>query len=173
MVAVGSMFFLVAFILLLSARRKQSWVQTTKQQYHIADGSITYSDLNIPARPLFSPRYQITGKPDYIVEKDHRVFPVEVKTGAHTTPLKNHVLQLATYCQLLEDAYDVDVPYGLLVYESGSFTIPFTPLLRYEIATSVEHMRLALRKGTIHLNHHDLRRCKACSFHRYCDKRLV
>jgi len=40
----------------------------------------------MPAKPLFSKRYRISSKPDYIIKKDGHQIPVEVKTGQHYEP---------------------------------------------------------------------------------------
>jgi len=74
-----------------------------KKQYKIPKGKMTYSDLNVPAKPFFSKRHRITGKPDYVIIENNKYIPIELKSGSHLMPRKNHILQLATYCQLLED----------------------------------------------------------------------
>ena len=129
-------------VFLLVSQKKKTMVKATKQHYRIPDGSITYSDLNIPAKPLFSKRYRISGKPDYIVEKNDQYVPVEVKSGPHLSPLKNHVLQLGTYCQLIEDAYGTYVPHGVLVYDSASFVISFNPQLRFEVSSTIKKIMI-------------------------------
>jgi hypothetical protein len=54
-----------------------------KKKYKIPEGKITYSDLNKPAKPYFSKRYRITGKPDYIIKRNKDFIPVEMKTSSH------------------------------------------------------------------------------------------
>ena len=103
-------------------------VDKLKKQHKIQKGKLTYSDLNELGKPFFSKRYRITGKPDYVIAKGNRNIPVEFKTGSHDEPLKNHVLQLAAYCHLLEENYGAFVPYGILVYNSKfQYKIPFDP----------------------------------------------
>jgi len=148
-------------------------VVSTKRQYQIPDGSITYSDLDIPAKPLFSKRYRISGKPDYIVEKNGQYIPVGLKSGSHSSPLKNHVLQLGTYCQLIEDAYGTYVPYGVLVYDSESFVILFNPQLRFEVSSTIKKMRTCLHDERVIINHDEGRRCNACSMRRFCGERIA
>ena len=93
-------------ILFISISRKiNRTVRKLKIKHKIQDGKIIYSDLNMPAKPLFSKRYRISGKPDYIIKKDGHQIPVEVKTGQYHEPKKNHVFQLAAYCQILEENY--------------------------------------------------------------------
>ncbi|UCD14502.1 MAG: CRISPR-associated protein Cas4 [Thermoplasmatales archaeon] len=144
-----------------------------KKEYRIPEGKITYSDLSIPGKTLFSKRYRIAGKPDYIVEKNDKYIPVEVKSGSHQQPQGNHVLQLATYCQLLEENYGGFVPYGILVYKNSDFKIPFDPTLRFELGSVISKMRSSLKDGKVVLNHNEPGKCKYCSMRMYCENKLV
>jgi CRISPR-associated exonuclease Cas4 len=144
-----------------------------KRKYRIPEGRITYSDLNIPAKTLFSKRYRLTGKPDYIVKKNNHYIPIEVKSGSYPNPQKNHILQLATYCQLLEDNYGDFVPYGILIYKNTDFKIPFDPKLRFELESVINRMRNSLKIGKSVLNHNDPNRCKFCSMKIDCEEKIV
>ncbi|MCK5113100.1 MAG: CRISPR-associated protein Cas4 [Thermoplasmatales archaeon] len=144
-----------------------------KKKYRIPDGEITYSDLNIPAKALFSKRYRIAGKPDYIVKKNNRYIPIEVKSGSHANPQRNHILQLATYCQLIEDNYRGFVPYGIIIYKNSDFKIPFDPKLRFELESVINKIRGSLKNEKIVLNHNDPGRCRFCSMRSYCTEKLV
>jgi len=116
----------------------------------------------------------IAGKPDYITENNNHLIPVEFKSGNHSYPLKNHVMQLAAYCQLIEDNYNDFVPFGVIVYNSKSeFKIPFNPKTRYDLENTIKKMRYDLRTGNISLNHNDPNRCKACSMKKHCDKKII
>jgi CRISPR-associated exonuclease Cas4 len=149
-------------------------VNKIKSINKIQDGKITYSDLNIPAKPLFSYRYRIAGKPDYIVENNNQYIPVEVKTGSHSLPQKNHVLQLAAYCQLVEETYKSFVPYGVLVYnKSKQYKIPFNPNLRFELEHSIKDMRYILQTELPTRNHNDQNKCRNCSMRSYCEMKII
>jgi CRISPR-associated protein Cas4 len=148
-------------------------LRKTKNRYQIPTGKITYSDLNIPAKPFFSPRYRLAGKPDYVLQKDHHYIPVERKSGSSSVPQHNHRLQLAAYCQLLEETYDGFVPYGVLVYNNTSYTIAFDPQLRFELELAITKMRISLKQGGVTLNHQEPKKCKSCSMRRYCAKKLI
>ena len=141
--------------------------------YQIPKGKITYTDLNIPAKPFFSPRHRLVGKPDYVLQKDNHDIPIERKSGSSPSPQQSHRLQLAAYCQLLEDTYGGFVPYGVLVYNDTSYTIPYDPQLRFELESVITKMRNSLKQGGVTLNHQEARRCKACSMRRYCSKKLM
>ncbi len=130
--------------------------------------------MNIPAKPLFSNYYKIVGKPDYIVKKNNQFIPVEVKTGVYNIPQKNHVLQLAAYCQLVEENYKNFVPFGVLVYnKSKQYKIPFDPKLRYELEYSIKNMRNILKTRSLSRNHNDQNRCKNCSMRSYCERKII
>lgn len=145
-----------------------------KEKHGIQKGKIAYSDLDKPGKPFFSKRFRITGKPDYIVKKNKRYIPVEVKTGSRTEPQKNHIFQLASYCQLLEENYGGFVPYGILVYNNSyQYKIPFDPKLRYEFEYTLRTMRNIMRTGKISRNHDFSFRCKSCSMRTYCDVKIM
>lgn len=157
-----------AVVLLVYAMRVRVSVKEEKTSYGIPAGAIVYSDLNVPAAPLFSKRFRLAGKPDYIVKKDERVIPVEVKSGGQSHPQHGHVLQLAAYCQLLEDCYGVFVPEGILVYNAVPYTISFDPKLRFELESVMKMMRASLRSGVVERNHAEAGRCRRCSLKKYC-----
>jgi len=148
-------------------------VNNIKTIHKIQNGEITYSDLNTPAKPLFSNHYKIVGKPDYITKKNNQYIPVEIKTGAYTFPQKNHILQLAAYCQLVEETYKSFVPYGILVYnKSNQFKIPFNPKLRYELEKTIKNMKHILKTEVISRNHNDIIKCINCSMRLYCKLKI-
>jgi CRISPR-associated exonuclease Cas4 len=144
-----------------------------KNKYKIQNGKIVYSDLEKPGKPFFSKRYRITGKPDYIVMRNKRYIPVELKTGSHNKPQKNHIFQLAGYCHLLEENYGGFVPYGIIVYSEGnSYKISFDPKIRFEFESTLLKMRHILKTGNITRNHNDFHKCKNCSMRIYCQNKL-
>jgi CRISPR-associated exonuclease Cas4 len=115
------------------SRKIISETKKLKNKHKIIDGNIIYSDLNEPNKPFFSKRFKITGKPDYIVRINNQFIPVEIKTCKYIHPQKNHINQLAGYCQLLEDNFGGFVSYGILVYSgSKQFKILYNPKLRFE-----------------------------------------
>lgn len=130
--------------------------------------------MNIPAKPLFSYHYNIAGKPDYIVKKNSKFIPVEVKTADYDIPQKNHVLQLAAYCQLVEETYKSFVPYGVLVYnKSKQYKIPYDPKLRFELEHSIRNMKYILQTGLLSRNHNEQNKCKNCSMRLYCEMKII
>ncbi len=173
MLIVSIALFASAVFFLAISRKIHNGAVCKKKQFRIPKGKVTYSDLNVPAKPFFSKRYRTTGKPDYVIIENDTYIPIELKSGSHHMPRKNHIMQLATYCQLLEDTYGVFVPYGRLVYNDSDFKIPFDPKLRFELESTITTMRSALHQGNVELNHNDFGKCRSCSMREYCIDKLI
>ena len=166
--------FIISIISLIISKILKRNVEKTREKYRIQQGQVQYNDLIKAEKALFSKRYRIAGKPDYIVKNNNRYIPVEFKTGNHDYPLKNHVMQLAAYCQLIEENYNDFVPYGILVYNRDSeFKIPFNPRTRYDLENTIKKIRYAIKTGDVTLNHNDPNRCRACSMRNNCDKKII
>jgi len=163
----------IGLTLILIAKIIKKNVEKTKKKYKIQQGKITYSDLNKPAKCLFSNKLKISGKPDYIIKRKDKYIPVEFKTGDYKKPQKNHILQLATYCQLVEDNYKSFVPYGILVYNNKKqYKISYNPQLRFELENTIKQMRSILKTNKIDMNHNSFYRCKNCSMEKYCNIKI-
>ena len=164
---IGALSFLTSVIL-------RTHISHIRQRYSIQKGKIKYVDLHKPGRVLFSSKYGLTGKPDYIVRQENYLIPVEVKTGLHIQPEKNHIMQLAAYCQLVDENYRRFTPYGILVYyDTGKqFTISFDPKLRFELENTLKEMREILKTKKVIRNHNSPERCKICSMNKYCTQKL-
>lgn len=170
----GILLLLLSIILIAVSKIIHRNVRNLKTKHKIPEGRIAYSDLNNPGKTFFSKRYRITGKPDYIVKKNKRYIPVEVKTGVYNKPQKNHIFQLAGYCHLLEENYGGFVPYGILVYNDRyQYKIPFDPRIRLEFESTVKNMRNIMKTGKATRNHSNSNRCKSCSMRTYCDVKLL
>jgi CRISPR-associated exonuclease Cas4 len=146
-------------------------------------GRLIYADTtrwrSVPA-PLFSPTYRLTGRPDYLVQYWEEVIPVEVKSGTAPPggPYLSHLLQLAAYCLLVEEEYDVRPSHGLILYTGNHdqeqiYEIPYTPALKEKLLDTLDQMRLDLKEGQAPRSHEEPARCQACAFHSACDQALV
>ena len=164
----GILLIICAVILFVYATWMHFSVREEKKSLGIPDGTILYSDLSVPAAPFFSKRSRLIGKPDYIVRKENHCIPVEVKSGGGLYPHQSQVLQLAAYCQILEDTFEVFVLEGILVYNNVKYIIPFDPKLRFELESVMKTMRASLQNGAVQRNHQDLWRCQHCSMKHYC-----
>jgi CRISPR-associated exonuclease Cas4 len=165
--------FFTSIVILIISKKISKEVTKTKKIYKIPTGKIAYTDLNKSAKALFSKKYRMTGKPDYIIKTGRFYLPIEVKTGLGNKPQKSHVLQLAAYCHLIEENYGCFVPYGILIYNNlNEFKIPFNPAIRFELESTIKKMRFMITTDRVLLNHNDFTRCKNCSMKQYCNIKI-
>ena len=93
--------------------------------------------MNVPHR------LRLAGRPDYLIETDPGLVPVELRSGTcpRSGPHAAHVVQLMTYCVLVEDAFARPVPYGVLQYSDAQRQIPFTPDRKREVLRLADEIR--------------------------------
>ena len=176
---------LVAFITRRAALREAT-------RTGLPEGALLYSDTGAPVgrvapvtvdergerqeKPLVSQTFELTGRPDYLIEGDEGVIPVEVKSAACPSsgrPYDSHVAQLAAYCLLVEDALKASVPYGLIKYRDCEIRVEYTDGLRDGLLTLLEEMRVARTAAEVHRSHQEARRCRNCSMRDICDEALL
>lgn len=173
---VSTLSYLIVLLIALAlafyaiARMKSSAIDSARKEYGIPAGKVLYSDLNGSAKPLFSRRFGVSGKPDYIIkDKDNALIPVEIKSGRASKPYKGHVLQLAAYCLLIEETYGKAVPHGVLVYGDGKqHLFKFDSDLRAELLSTLEDMRRCWNEGNPKRTHNSKRRCYSCLLREDC-----
>lgn len=155
-------------------------------------GSVIYSDTNKPVgrlapaevgregvkqeRPLRSETLGLVGRPDYLIETDGGVVPVEAKSAAAPSdgrPRDSHVAQLAAYCLLVEEVLGASVPYGLIKYRDRDVRVEYTPELREHALALIEEMNDAAFADEVHRSHEDPRRCAGCSLREVCTESLA
>ncbi|MCZ7546238.1 MAG: PD-(D/E)XK nuclease family protein [Anaerolineae bacterium] len=98
----------------------------------LPEGQVVYRDTGVgkQEQPLFSRRHRLSGRPDYLLHREGRLIPVEVKSGrGPEKPYKSHILQLAAYCLLVEDVYGRRPPYGIIRYADCVFEVDYTKQL--------------------------------------------
>lgn len=148
---------------------KESTDEVIQSKYNIPEAKIIYTDLDKPAKPLFSKRFGISGKPDYIVKSGDRYIPIEIKSTVADKPYKSHVLQLAAYCLLIEEEFDTVVEFGIMEYANGlQHVVAYDVPLKFELRKTLTTMRGHLETGTIKRNHDSPARCRMCSFRNVC-----
>lgn len=167
---IGLFLWLLGLGLFLHARR-------LRRAGGLPPGEIIYVDTGNwrrSERPLFSKRYLLTGKPDYLVRSGHQTIPVEVKSSRlrRADPYDSHKLQLAAYCLLVEDTTGEAPAYGILKYPQFTFKIPYTPQLRKHLLTTLAHMRRAMKGGERHRSHEDAALCLRCGYRSICAEAL-
>ena len=147
-----------------------------RQRTGLPEGRVIFSDTGAWRRneqSLFSKQHRVVGKPDYLIEDRGELVPVEVKSSpAPSRPREGHVLQLATYCLLVEETFGNRPRYGIIQYADKQFAIDYTPELERELLRVINAMRADLSAGEAHRTHTDARRCATCGVRNACDERL-
>jgi CRISPR-associated exonuclease Cas4 len=141
-------------------------------------GRVIYLDtaqLRKQERALYDPVTELSGRPDYLVEKGGTIVPVEVKSGrAPYTPHPAHILQLAAYCLLVEATYPKRPPYGILQYSDRAFSIPYNSSVRDMVFDTLAAMRRAgAGSRPLDRSHESAGRCAKCGYRASCDQRLA
>lgn len=164
-------------ILLLAAALVVLWIASRQRRATgLPTGRVIYSDTNRWNRvekPLYDPISGLTGRPDYLVEEEGMLIPVEVKSSrAPSLPHDSHIYQLAAYCFLIERTYHQRPPYGILRYRDKTFSIDYTPALEGELEDLLDAIRAQERRGEADRSHQEPARCARCGYHNLCDQRL-
>ncbi|MFZ2360961.1 MAG: PD-(D/E)XK nuclease family protein [Anaerolineae bacterium] len=167
LLALGFVLLAIALWLALRARRGQ-------QQSGLPQGRLVYADTgrwSAVAQPYFSQRHRLTGKPDYLVDSDEGLVPVEVKHTAAPAggqAYASHVMQLAAYCLLVEEAHGEAPPYGLIRYTNATIQIDYTQTLRSRLLELLEELRASRGRDDVRRSHRDPARCRACGVQHAC-----
>lgn len=170
MIYVALFLFLLALIFFWRSDRQQ-------KSAGLPGGRVIYTDTRgwgKVEKPLFYPALELTGKPDYLVEKDGQLIPVEVKSGrAPEAPYDSHIFQLASYCLLVEKTYGKRPPYGIIHYETRDFAVEYTKELEIALIDLIGDMKQDDLKGEVDRSHDQPSRCKRCGFREICDQSLA
>lgn len=161
---------LIAIILLWQSARIQS-------QTGLPGGRLIYTDTRAWGdkieKPLYDPVLGLVGKPDYIIKKNGRLIPVEVKSGrAPESPYDSHIYQLTAYCVLVQKTLGARPPYGIIHYEDRDFAIDFTSELESAFLDILAEMRRDEHRQEINRSHDNARRCSRCGFAKICEQKL-
>lgn len=153
--------------------------QSNRQQKAagLPGGRVVYTDTRNwgkVEKPLFDAALGLAGKPDYLIEKNGQIIPVEVKSGrAPQAAYDSHIFQLASYCLLVEKTYGKRPPYGIIHYENRDFAIDYTRELESTLIELLADMREDDLKGSVPRSHEQASRCNRCGFQNACDQRLA
>ena len=101
---------------------------------------------------LYSAKYELQGKPDYVFQSPFlkKIVPVELKSGEideEEMPHRGDLLQLGAYFLILEDVYGQKPPFGRIVYQDYMFEIRNTAKIRNEVLSTMKEMREMLQYG--------------------------
>ncbi|NLK98639.1 CRISPR-associated protein Cas4 [Defluviitalea saccharophila] len=107
---------------------------------------------------LYSEKYDLQGKPDYIFQKrwSKNLIPVELKSGTinedDIRPHEGDMMQLAAYFLIIEDVYNKRPKEGRLIYSNYMFIIRNTWKLRRKTKQILAEMRDMLKTGEQNVN---------------------
>jgi CRISPR-associated exonuclease Cas4 len=167
-------------VLLFAAGLGLLWLASRQRKATgLPGGKLIYSDTERWGKlekPLYAPALGLTGKPDYLVEQDGKIIPIEVKTSRPAQgPYDSHVFQLAAYCLLVTQVYGKRPNYGIIHYTSGgkggqTYAVEFTQDLESAVLATIQQMQtITLRKG-VDRSHEQPQRCARCGYRNTCDQ---
>ncbi len=140
-------------------------------------GRVIYTDTRgwgKVEKPFFYAALGLTGKPDYLIEKDGQIIPVEVKSGrAPEAPYDSHVFQLASYCLLVEKTYGKRPSHGIIHYQNRDFAVDYTRELESALINLLADMQADDIKREVPRSHEQAPRCARCGFRSVCDQSLA
>jgi CRISPR-associated exonuclease Cas4 len=165
----GILILVGIFLLWLSGRQRKS--------SGLPPGRVIYSDHTSWGKveqPLYDPIFNLTGKPDYMIESQNDVVPVEVKSvQIKGRPYDSHIYQLAAYCLLIEQTLDIRPSHGVLHYPNRDLAIDYSPDLEQGIIALVREIHAQTQRKRIDRSHHSSNRCYRCGYRAICDQSLV
>jgi CRISPR-associated exonuclease Cas4 len=151
-------YFLIRYAKVLGKRAGFDYKQVVYQDIR-EDGTLT--------RPLYARQYGLVGKPDWIIEENGSLIPIEDKpTSMNLYP--SHIGQLMAYCFLIEEVYGLKPPHGKIRLSDRIEKIVYNERAREEVIRILRRMREDLKKDTIHPNHPDKNRCLSCKYLDIC-----
>ncbi len=170
------MLYLAVFALVLSIAL--FWLARRQQKATgLPAGRVIYADTRnwgVPEQPLYDAELGLVGKPDYLVEQNQQIIPVEVKSShVSAAPYDAHIFQLAAYCLLVQRHYGKRPAYGILHYPRRTFAIDYTPELENRLLAMLAEMRTQERRSDVPRSHNSAARCSRCGFRSVCDQRLL
>jgi CRISPR-associated exonuclease Cas4 len=162
--------FLIAMIFFWQSDRQ-------RKAAGLPGGRVIYTDTRgwgKVEKPLYYATLGLTGKPDYLIERNGQIIPVEVKSGrAPEAPYDSHIFQLASYCLLVEKTYNKRPPYGIIHYENRDFAVDYTRDLEAALMNLLADMQQDDVKKQVPRSHEQPSRCARCGFRNVCDQSLV
>jgi len=166
----GLAILLIAFVLLYISGHQ-------RRAAGLPGGRVVYVDTRAwgtVEKPLFDLQLGLTGKPDYLVEQNGKLIPVEVKTGrTPEAPYDSHIFQVAVYCLLVQKTYGKRPPHGIIHYPNRDFAVDYTPELESSLLDLLAAIRRDERRTYVKRSHDDEQRCRQCGFRKVCDERLA
>ena len=174
-IGIGWMLIAAFFLykLLLSTER----IDQLRDDYNLGEETIETPDGLTEETPVLKSRkYNLAGRPDYMIKENDLRIPVEVKTGRRPkAPFFSHVLQIGAYCLLSEETFQKSPSHGQIRYgfENEPHNVDWEPKLKTLVLEKIEEMNDILEGRTkAHRNHKRVGKCNNCSRRKGCPERL-
>jgi CRISPR-associated exonuclease Cas4 len=166
---IASTMFVALGVLVRASGKSQGGAFGLSEEILYTDAGRSTADL------LISERYQLIGRPDYILEERGEHIPVERKDRmlTHSGPHESERLQLAACCLLLEEREGRPVHRGRLQYQNTSLEIAFDEVLRRKLLTTLAAIQASADLLDIRRSHSSPARCWGCSFRMQCTESLA
>ncbi len=174
----GIVYFIGICVLLVTVcfliYKRLETIKKKKASFNMTGWELIYSDKADEEREegvdysivLYSAKYDIQGKPDYIFRKKRsdKLMPVEIKSGKigdEKLPHYGDYLQLCAYFLIIEDVYGRKPKYGKIIYKDHMF------IIRNGTRTKKDIMKVLLRMRTMLKTGHE-KPCASFKNCRYC-----
>ena len=120
---------------------------------------------------LFSEKYELAGKPDFILEKEGKYFPLIVKRSKKPKqPYFSHVMQVISYCLLLEEN-GKKIENGFIQYSNDEpFFIPYDEKMKEYLKSVLNEMRESFDKNNFEKTTNK-NKCEKCGHREECNKK--
>ena len=174
---IGIGWMLVASFFLYRLLVSTEKIDKLRDDYKLGETDIETPDgLTRETPVLKSAKFNLAGRPDYLIKDKEQRIPVEVKTGRRPkAPFFSHVLQIGAYCLLSEETFGVKPSHGQIRYgfENEPHEVKWDSDLKGLVNEKLEEMNDIL-KGKIeaHRNHKRVGKCNNCSRRKGCPERL-
>ena len=174
---IGIGWMLVASFFLYQLLVSTEKIDQVRDDYRLGEERIETPDgLTQDTPVLKSRKYNLAGRPDYMINEKDSHIPVEVKTGRRPkAPFFSHVLQIGAYCLLSEETFQRSPSHGQIRYgfDSEPHEVEWEPKLKNLVVEKIEEMNDILDgKTEAHRNHKRAGKCNNCSRRKGCPERL-
>lgn len=172
---VGISWLIGASFALYFSLLKENKLDILQKKYGLPEGQIVYLDnLEDDTPVIYSEKYEISGRPDFVVLANGDYLPIEFKSGrVPRGPLFSHIIQVTAYCILVEERFGKAPPYGIIKYGKTEFDIEYTNELKDLVLKKVSEIKEAETTGIAHRNHNNPNRCLGCSRRNFCNEKLA
>ena len=174
---IGIGWMLVASFFLYRLLVSTEKIDKLRDDYKLGETDIETPDgLTRETPVLKSAKFNLAGRPDYLIKDKEQRIPVEVKTGRRPkAPFFSHVLQIGAYCLLSEETFGVKPSHGQIRYgfENEPHEVKWDSDLKGLVNEKLEEMNDILKgKMEAHRNHKRIGKCNNCSRRKGCPERL-